>query len=535
MSWSPSTTWPRSSTISSRSASPSSAMPMSARTSRTLRGERAGLGRAAFLVDVEAVGLDADLDDLGAELPQRVGRDLVGGAVGAVDHDAQAFERQIARQRALGEFDVAVLHAVDALGAAEIGRLREPLGEVAVDQLLDLELDLVGQLVAVRTEQLDAVVVVRIVRGGDHHAEIGAHRARQHGDRRRRHRAGEQHVHADRGEARHQRGLDHVAGQPRVLADQHAMAMLAVLEHHARGLPDLEGKLRRDRAVGAAANAVGAEILANHADDPRTQVCAPNGAPHTDTYRASLPPMASRNMCDRCVRRAPMRNLIRALPRRGQPRKSRPKRPAFARTSDAVSLSWSVLFRRCCLSILLFGGWVMLTGSEPAIDSSKPLLQLPLHRVVGLWTATELRTSGSPPRFLVAGCSMRSLLLGEFSPIYNARRRRLRSQAPDRPPNRRFHAIAGRVPRRRACMKSVSLHRGPAAARAAQRAEDVLRLRRRRLLQRGDAARQPRRHGAHQAAPARPGERRPAQHRDHHPGRERCRCRSRSGRSGSAA
>ena len=29
--------------------------------------------------------------------------------------------------------------------------------------------------------------------------------------------------------------------------------------------------------------------------------------------------------------------------------------------------------------------------------------------------------------------------------------------------------------------------------------------------------------------------RRPAQHRDHHPRRERCRCRSRSGRSGSAA
>ena len=228
-------------------------------------------------------GSTPNRDDLGAELPQRVGRDLVGGAVGAVDHDAQAVERQIARQRALGEFDVAVLHAVDALGAAELGGLGEPLGEIAVDQLLDLELDLVGQLVAVRAEQLDAVVVVRIVRGRDHHAEIGAHRARQHGDRRRRHRAGQQHVHADRGEARDQRGLDHVAGQPRVLADQHAMAVLAVLEHHARGLPDLERELRRDRAVGAAANAVGAEILANHAEFPDLKSMRPirDGAPHT--------------------------------------------------------------------------------------------------------------------------------------------------------------------------------------------------------------------------------------------------------------
>jgi hypothetical protein len=162
---------------------------MSARTSRTLR-DSAGRGRAAFLVDVEAVRLDADRDHLGAEFPQRLGRDLVGRRRWRNRRRrAGPSSDRFARQRALGEFDVAVLHAVDALGAAEIGGLRQALGQVAVDQRLDLALDLVGQLVAVRTEQLDAVVVVGIVRGRDHHAEIGAHRARQHGDRRRRHRA----------------------------------------------------------------------------------------------------------------------------------------------------------------------------------------------------------------------------------------------------------------------------------------------------------------------------------------------------------
>ena len=58
-----------------------------------LAAERLRRGRAAVAIDVEAVGLDADRDDLGAELPQRLRRHLVGGAVGAVDHDAQAFER----------------------------------------------------------------------------------------------------------------------------------------------------------------------------------------------------------------------------------------------------------------------------------------------------------------------------------------------------------------------------------------------------------------------------------------------------------
>ena len=94
-----------------------------------------GRGRAAIVIDVEAVGADPDRDHFGAELPQPVGHHPVGGAVGAVDHDAQAVEAHGARQRALGEFDVAVLHAVDALGAAEVGTAREPLGEVAVDQL----------------------------------------------------------------------------------------------------------------------------------------------------------------------------------------------------------------------------------------------------------------------------------------------------------------------------------------------------------------------------------------------------------------
>ena len=138
------------------------------------------------------------------------------------------------------------------------------LAEIGIEQRLDLGFDLVAELVAVRPEQLDAVVVERIVRGRDHHAEIGAHRARQHADRRRRDRAGEQHVHADRGEAGDQRGLDHVAGQAGVLADQDAMAVFAVLEDQPGGLTDLERQFRGNDPVGPAANAVGAEITTNH-------------------------------------------------------------------------------------------------------------------------------------------------------------------------------------------------------------------------------------------------------------------------------
>ena len=142
--------------------------------------------------------------------------------------------------------------------------LRQPLEKLGIDQRFDLMLDLVGQLEAVRAEELDAVVVERIVRGRDHHAEIGAHGAREHPDRGGGNWAGEQHVHSDRGEARDQRGLDHVAGETGVLADEHAVAMVAAAEDQTGRLPDLERQLRRDLAVGTATNAVSAKIFTNH-------------------------------------------------------------------------------------------------------------------------------------------------------------------------------------------------------------------------------------------------------------------------------
>ena len=120
------------------------------------------------------------------------------------------------------------------------------------------------QLEPVGAEQFDAVVLEEVVRGGDHHAEIAAHRTRQHRHRRRRHRPQQQHVHADRGEAGDQRIFDHVAGKPGVLADDDAMAMFAALKHQPGGLADFQREFRRDLAVGAAADAVGAEILAPH-------------------------------------------------------------------------------------------------------------------------------------------------------------------------------------------------------------------------------------------------------------------------------
>jgi hypothetical protein len=219
---------------------------------------------AAVAIDVEAVGCHAQRYDLGAQLPQHGGRHLVGGAMGAVDHHLEPVEPEAFGEAAFDEFDVAAAGVVEPLGAAERVR-RHAMRRRPVELALDRRLDLVGELVPVGAEQLDAVILERIVRGRDHDAEIGAQAARQHGDGRRRQRPDQHDIHAHGDEARGQRRLDHIAREPRVLADDDKMAMVAAAQDAACPHRHVERSLGGHRlAVGGAANPIGAEQLARH-------------------------------------------------------------------------------------------------------------------------------------------------------------------------------------------------------------------------------------------------------------------------------
>jgi hypothetical protein len=133
---------------------------------------------------------------------------------------------------------------------------RPPLAHAA----LEIGLDLVGQLEAVGGEDLDAVVLIRVVRRADDDARVGAHRRRDERDPGRRQRPHEQDVGARRDDARLQRRLEHVARQARVLADDDAPGPRRVTEP----LRDRLAQPQRDLGghgilVGDTADAVGAE------------------------------------------------------------------------------------------------------------------------------------------------------------------------------------------------------------------------------------------------------------------------------------
>src|SRR5439155_16979894 len=125
---------------------------------------------------------------------------------------------------------VVLARAVQRADATDAARGRRR----AVQRLLDLVLGLVGELEAVGAEELDPVVLLGVVRGaedGGHVEAVGAQQERRGGGGQH---AAEQRLAAGGGDARGDRGLEHLARLARVADDQHARALDAPLARAGR-------------------------------------------------------------------------------------------------------------------------------------------------------------------------------------------------------------------------------------------------------------------------------------------------------------
>ena len=120
------------------------------------------MGRAAVVIDIDAVGLAMDEIRFNLQAGKEIRGGGSGGAVGAVHQDPKA--GQIISDSALQMLDVLilqVLHAVDPL--ADTAALFNGHGITGEDLLLHLLLQGVGEFVALTIEDLDAVVLKGVV------------------------------------------------------------------------------------------------------------------------------------------------------------------------------------------------------------------------------------------------------------------------------------------------------------------------------------------------------------------------------------
>ncbi len=209
--------------------------------------QRAEIRGAAADVDVRPVGLVADRLDLCAELLERLWRDACVRPVRAVDGEPEAGE--VGAEALEHVLEVAVDCDVDAIDLAAARRGR-------VEQRLDLLFGGVAELAPAAVEELDAVVLGRVVRRGDDDSEVEP----QQRHRRCRHDASDHRRSAGRGHAARKRLLELLAGATGVAADEDAPAA----RPERRGLAEPLEQLGRDELANDPADTVGAEVGPRH-------------------------------------------------------------------------------------------------------------------------------------------------------------------------------------------------------------------------------------------------------------------------------
>src|SRR5437867_922005 len=222
--------------------------------------EVVGVERAAPGADVGAVGPHTDRDHLGAETPEHAWRDAVSRAVGAVAGDREA--AQVERRAGAQEVDVHRLRPVVAHQRADLRSAGAGRAIRALEPLLDVGLPRVRKLGPLGREELDAVVLERIVRGAEHDATVSLEATREHRDA-----GGGQHtdgvtVGAGGQAARDQCPLEERARATGVPSDDesHPVSAVVELERCHELAAHTERKLGRERLfVRHAPDPVGAE------------------------------------------------------------------------------------------------------------------------------------------------------------------------------------------------------------------------------------------------------------------------------------
>ena len=220
-----------------------------------------GVGRTRVQVDVAPIRGRVDDGDVSSELAEDRRAQLGGRAVRAVDRDLHAAQVRADRANKVGNVGVLGprMIGVDLADAVTGGAI--PLG---VQEGLDLILDAIRELVAAVREELNAVIGHRVMRRGNHDAEVhGVLGSGQMRDRRRGDDADTGHVHAGAGQARREGVIKELARNTRVASDDRARLRTVRASGSAElaggRLAELQRKVRSDINVRQSSHAIRAE------------------------------------------------------------------------------------------------------------------------------------------------------------------------------------------------------------------------------------------------------------------------------------
>ena len=234
------------------------------------------VGGASIVVDVQSVGLCIDDVGISAQcIEHRLG-DGPTGTVGAVQTHLDALEGVDAQTDEVAHVAVAAGHVVhgtaDVLPVGE-GQLRPVLVkdvELAVEVILHQQQGLFGHLLAVAVDELDAVIVVGVVAGGDHNATIKVIHTCNVGHGRSGSDVQQVGICAGSGQASDQTVFEHVRAAAGILADDDAgrVGVAIPLPDHvvipAEEAAHLICVVSRQRYAGLAAETIGPKVFSHN-------------------------------------------------------------------------------------------------------------------------------------------------------------------------------------------------------------------------------------------------------------------------------
>lgn len=126
--------------------------------------------RTATGIDISAIGRNAHRDDVRAERAEEFGAEFVSGAVGTVKDDAKGGQAGSGKDAAAEKFEI--LGVERGVRDEERRIFRRSIAAMFENSGFELLFDGIGEFHAGVGEEFYAVVVIRIVRGGNNDARL---------------------------------------------------------------------------------------------------------------------------------------------------------------------------------------------------------------------------------------------------------------------------------------------------------------------------------------------------------------------------
>ena len=126
----------------------------------------------AINVDIEAIGGIADNANIGTQGIKNRLCNRRGGTIGAVKTNLYALQREIRAGNKVSDVAITALHIINRCANCVTRHHRNLFGIFAVNVLLDKLKQRLFHLEALGINQLDAIIRIRIMASGNHHAAI---------------------------------------------------------------------------------------------------------------------------------------------------------------------------------------------------------------------------------------------------------------------------------------------------------------------------------------------------------------------------